>query len=239
MITTVIFDLDETLTDHEKTEKNTLKNFFQGLDGTGGMSFEQFTRLWNRTSDRLLQDYFDGKISLEQRRILRMQEVFENWGEILSDEEARHYHQVFVHQYLENVAVFPDVLDCLKSLSDYKLGIVSNGEADIQRSKLKGAGIDHFFSAIVISGDLNISKPDSRIFQACLKELNARPEQAVYIGDHIEKDVGGAVNTGMYGILIDRQNKQIENKFPNMTVIQNLNELKHALRNVDSNLSQM
>ncbi|TCT19668.1 putative hydrolase of the HAD superfamily [Melghiribacillus thermohalophilus] len=215
MIDTVIFDLDGTLTDHEQTEQEALTAFFdQIVPATKEFSNEELMNLWEQESDRLLQDYFKGRITLERRRILRMQAIFREMGKTLSEQEAYHNHQQYVDTYLGNVAVFPDVSDVLSSLKKYKLGIVSNGESDVQRSKLKGAKIDHFFSAVVISGDLNISKPDPAIFQECLGQLRTRPERAIYVGDHPQKDVGGAVKSGMYGVFIDRHQKQRKNPIP-------------------------
>lgn len=87
-----------------------------------------------------------------------------------------------------------------------------------------------FFSAVVISGDLNISKPDPAIFQECLGQLRTRPERAIYVGDHPQKDVGGAVKSGMYGVFIDRHHRHHEKPYSNMEIVRSLQELPELIQ---------
>ncbi len=47
-----------------------------------------------------------------------------------------------------------------------------------------------------------VGKPAHAFFAAALGELNARPDQAVMVGDDIEADVGGAIAAGLQGILV-------------------------------------
>jgi FMN phosphatase YigB (HAD superfamily) len=49
-----------------------------------------------------------------------------------------------------------------------------------------------FFTAIVISGEVGIRKPDPRIFHLALQRTGLQPEEVVYVGD-TEEDIAGAL----------------------------------------------
>ena len=67
--------------------------------------------------------------------------------------------------------------------------------------ELRAVGLADYFAPIVISGDYGYRKPDSRLFQAALTELQVAPEEAVYIGNDRFRDVLGARQAGMKTIL--------------------------------------
>ena len=50
-------------------------------------------------------------------------------------------------------------------------------------------------------------KPDQRAFLIVLESFNIKPEQAVMVGDEIERDILPAEKLGIKAILIDRENK--------------------------------
>lgn len=81
----------------------------------------------------------------------------------------------------------------------YKTGIISNGMSGT-RTWIEGAwGMGGFFDAIVISGEEGVMKPDPRIYQIALHQLEVQPEQAIFIDD-FQHNVAGAQAVGMFGI---------------------------------------
>lgn len=69
-------------------------------------------------------------------------------------------------------------------------------------------------------------KPDPRAFLVPLEEFRIKPEEAVMVGDELERDLVPAKNLGLEVILIDRQNK-IKNS--PVRKINSLTELKQIL----------
>jgi len=47
---------------------------------------------------------------------------------------------------------------------------------------------------------VGFSKPDNRIFELALNKLNVQPEATLFVGDDLEKDVGGCQNANIKGI---------------------------------------
>jgi HAD superfamily hydrolase (TIGR01509 family) len=74
--------------------------------------------------------------------------------------------------------------------------------------------------------EIQFKKPDKRAFLEVLKKMKSIPEEAVMVGDSLEKDILPAVSLGIRGILIDREGKVSDNS---IIKISNLKELKKYL----------
>ncbi len=101
--------------------------------------------------------------------------------------------------------LFPDAAATLEALgARYRLGLVTNGAARTQRSRIAPLGLDGYFEAIAVSGELGIRKPDAAIFDHVLGRLGVAASAAVYVGDDIVADVGGAKAAGMAAVWVCR-----------------------------------
>ena len=78
-----------------------------------------------------------------------------------------------------------------------KTAICTDMTAHIQYRKLEKLGMAELFDAIVTSEEAGAEKPAPVMFQLAVDKLGARPSETVYIGDAWEKDVEGAINTGL------------------------------------------
>ena len=87
---------------------------------------------------------------------------------------------------------------------EHRLALVTNGAPDVQREKLAGTTLARHFSAIVISCEAGVAKPDPRIFRLALARIDASAAESVVIGDSLARDVAGAKAAGMRAIWIDR-----------------------------------
>ena len=88
-----------------------------------------------------------------------------------------------------------------KLKKQYALGIISNfyGNLDVVTRDL---GIDDLFDCIIDSSLEGVMKPDPEIFHAALSRLSIAPDQAVFIGDNIYRDMEGAKAIGMPHIFL-------------------------------------
>ena len=99
---------------------------------------------------------------------------------------------------------FPDTVPTLLKLRDfgYKLGVITDGIAVKQWEKLIRLGLQHFFDVVVISEEINKKKPNSQVFKIATKKIGCKPEEAIMVGDRIDKDILGANRVGMTTIQI-------------------------------------
>ncbi len=99
--------------------------------------------------------------------------------------------------------VLPGALDLVDRLAEQvPLALVTNGPPDIQRLKIDQAGIGSRFSAVLISGEIGIGKPDPAIFLRALELLGVAPAHAVMVGDNWERDITGALSAGVRAVWI-------------------------------------
>ena len=81
-----------------------------------------------------------------------------------------------------------------------KVGIITNGSTQRQNAKILQTDLNHCFDIIIISEEVGFSKPDKRIFELALNKMNVQPEAALFVGDDIERDIGGCQNANIKGI---------------------------------------
>ena len=73
--------------------------------------------------------------------------------------------------------------------------------ACIQHCKIKRLGIEEYIDVMVTSEEAGQEKPAPRIFELMAGKLRLNPHEILMIGDSREKDIDGAKNAGMKGIL--------------------------------------
>lgn len=84
-----------------------------------------------------------------------------------------------------------------------KIGLISNTifPEKFHLRELKRFGLYPYLDAHFFSSEVGLRKPHPKIFQLTLEKLKVDPSGAVFVGDRLKEDVGGAQNMGMKGIL--------------------------------------
>lgn len=103
---------------------------------------------------------------------------------------------------------YDDVVPMLQQVSrSCALAVLTNGPGDVQRAKLQASGLERFFPVTVASGDIGFGKPDPRIFTTALERLGFGVNEAIAIGDSLERDVVGAHNAGLRCVWLNREQR--------------------------------
>jgi putative hydrolase of the HAD superfamily len=100
---------------------------------------------------------------------------------------------------------YPGVPDALEGLArSVPLGLVTDGNPDIQRAKLAALGLAGMFSAVVLSDELGREhrKPSPVPFRAALSALGVGADEVLHVGDRPDKDVGGAAAAGIRAVRV-------------------------------------
>ena len=126
-------------------------------------------------------------------------------------DEAVVYRAVQIHRQLERATyrLFDDVhaLFTLLRRVGVPRALITNGASDTQRDKLRVLGVEDWFDAVVISGDVGRAKPDAAIFRLALNQLAAAPEQVWHVGDSLTTDVAGAQVAGLTAVWLNRSGR--------------------------------
>lgn len=101
----------------------------------------------------------------------------------------------------QQVEFYHDVLPSLERLNRrFRLGAISNGNASVDH-----VGLGHLIEHAVSASDIQVAKPDPRIYGHLAERFSAAPEEIVYVGDHPVYDVLGAVDAGYHAVWINRE----------------------------------
>ena len=93
---------------------------------------------------------------------------------------------------------YSGVWDTLEKLGrQYQLAAVSDGQSLWAEPELKAVKLDRFFKFVLVSGDFGYRKPDRRLFELAVKKLDVAPEETIYVGNDMYRDVYGANMAGL------------------------------------------
>ncbi len=99
-----------------------------------------------------------------------------------------------------------EILDRLRG--DYRVGLVSNFDhASTAHAVLARNGLTELLDTIVISDDVGVRKPGSRIFEIACEAIAVDPSRCLYVGDSYGPDVEGATGAGLHVVWIDNGNE--------------------------------
>lgn len=191
MIKAVLFDFDETLQDRTEAFENYMDTFFG--DFCPDISGDEIKK---RKQDMRITGN-GGYVNREQWYASLIESW--NWKDAPSSKVlAEHYDTKFG----DHNVVFPDSARLLEELKNrgYIVGIITNGPSFLQHHKLDTSGLRKYCDIIVVSGDIDIYKPDPAIFTYTADKLGLKTEECVYVGDHPLNDIQGSLEAGMKAI---------------------------------------
>jgi putative hydrolase of the HAD superfamily len=209
-IRAILFDLDGTLRHNEPDSTQVFLDLAVGLGAQDGPLKRRHLARWTHyywaQSPELSQDMqvFES-ISDEfwANYAVRALVEFGCQGDC-AGQIAVELHGRMAQIYHPHDCVAPDVGPTLAKLqaAGYRLGVLSNRDhpfADYMRT----LGLAQYFDVIMAAGEVNIWKPDRRVFWQALERIDVSAAQSIYVGDNYYADIEGARSAGMTPILID------------------------------------
>ena len=107
------------------------------------------------------------------------------------------------------------------------MAIVSNIDEDYLQPLLKRTAIGEFMEFCLSSESARSCKPDSKIFQDALSNLNLDPQRVLFVGDSEANDIDGPKTLDMHAALISVGEVQSTNAD---FVVESLGELMDRIR---------
>jgi 2-haloalkanoic acid dehalogenase type II len=114
------------------------------------------------------------------------------------------YRRLQWEGHARDFALRPGVRETLAELRarGLHLGMVSNIDDDQLDHLLEVAGVRGEFDSVLSSERAGACKPEPAIFEQALRRAGCAPHQAVFVGDSLFHDVGGANRLGLRSVLI-------------------------------------
>ena len=135
-----------------------------------------------------------------------------------------------LYQRMRRCRLYPDAVEVLPLLHGrYRLAVVSNADED-DPLLVALRPVKHLFEAVVVSGEVGVLKPSSRIFQIACEKLGVEAERAAVVGDSPTSDVLGAHRAGLRAIWLNRKNRPWPTEIPEPdAVVRDFYELRDLL----------
>jgi putative hydrolase of the HAD superfamily len=191
MVRAVLFDLDDTLFDHHRSAGAALARVHERF--AGSVAFEQFEAHHIRYLEEMHIEVLAGRIDLDEARRERFRRVFAALGLEMSNEQVAGAASAYRSGYLAERRAMDGAAALLAALAPrVRIGIVSNNLLEEQRDKLEFCALTPYVDALVVSGDVGISKPEPGIFRIALERLGVSGDEAVMVGDSWAADIVGA-----------------------------------------------
>lgn len=219
----IFFDIDETLLDFKRAENLAVMKLFEVYEENFNFGRDEFYDKWCSIGKVHFNRYLTGQLTFSEQKIERVKEIFRTVDISLNDIQAENCFTVYLRSFEDSWKAFSDVIPCLESLKEYRLGIISNGDYHQQKTKLERIGILHYFEVIVTAGEVGVAKPHPQIFEIACDRAGMNPRECVYIGDDFNTDIEACEKAGMKGIWI---NRHPHNKNNDSMYITDLNQLK-------------
>ena len=107
---------------------------------------------------------------------------------------------------IRRFGLFPYLFETLIQLEgQYKIAIISDAQWVFAEPEMEMLGLDRFFQQRILSSHYGYKKPDMRLFQTAMKKLRVKPEESIYIGDNLRKDLVGAKKAGIQFIYFGQE----------------------------------
>ena len=206
----VLFDLDDTLFDHEQAARIALMRVHGLHQSFTEWPFESFAQAHSRVLEELHVEVLAGRRTVDEAREARFRRLFDRVRGAAVDtrddhERVRTTAVAYREAYLAARRPVDGALGVLAALKPHvRIGIVSNNLLEEQQGKMRLCGFDPYVDALVVSEAVGIAKPDPAIFAHALAALDCGPADAVMIGDSWPADIEGARAAGIRAIWFNR-----------------------------------
>ena len=193
MIRTVFLDLDDTLLDFHRSEREAISATLSSL---GVTPTEEVIKRYSEINRYVWQQLELGKMTREQILVRRFELLFEELLVSADGAEAR-------RRYEKNLGGSFFYIDGAEELltelsSKYDLYLMSNGTAAVQDRRIAASGIAKYFEGIFISERVGYNKPALEFFEKCFAEIpDFRKEESIIVGDSLSSDIKGGINASI------------------------------------------
>lgn len=215
----VIFDLGHTLWDYAPTEHArrlaTLRLHARLIEELGETTPHpaELERALVRQLEKAIAAWYQDSSSLEQPPSdVFVRRALSSFEAPLSEQLVDDVTQLFFGAELEMPVVLPDTLAALATLHGHgiALGCITNTIAlhAAMEEVLRRLGLLRYLDSLVVSSEAGYRKPHVSLFRRALDDLGVPPGNALFVGDRLLDDVGGAQAAGMRAVLTQQYRQE-------------------------------
>ncbi len=195
MITTLLWDMDETLLNFAAAERAALNALFQefGFGECSDAMLQRYSKINRSYWERLERK----ELTKPEILVGRFRDFFEAEG--LDSTVAAEFNEKYQLSLGDTIVFRDDSYNIVKSLrGKVKQYVVSNGTIAAQTKKLRLSGFGELMDGVFLSEDLGVEKPDILFFKKVFEEIHPEDKsQVMIVGDSLTSDIQGGNNAGI------------------------------------------
>lgn len=195
MVTTLLWDMDETLLNFAAAERAAINALFQefGFGECSDAMLERYSKINRSYWERLERK----ELTKPEILVGRFRDFFEAEG--LDSTVAAEFNEKYQLSLGDTIVFRDDSYNIVKSLrGKVKQYVVSNGTIAAQTKKLRLSGFGELMDGVFLSEDLGVEKPDILFFKKVFEEIHPEDKsQVMIVGDSLTSDIQGGNNAGI------------------------------------------
>lgn len=235
----IIFDVNGTLIDIQTDEGNeeiyrAISHFltYQGIRAHRGEVRDEYFRIMDEQRKASAEEFPEFDVVAVWQEFLQGRR-----GErpAVSLAKARQTPRFLAEMYRgvsrNRLQLYPGVREVLDELAPrFRLAALSDAQSPWALPEMRAVGIAGYFDPIVVSGDHGFRKPDPRLFATALRRMRLAPQDVIFVGNDMYRDVYGARETGMRTVFFssNQGRKHMDGVEPDY-IIYNFPELRQAI----------
>lgn len=211
MITSIVFDVDDTIYDQQAPYRIAMEKCFPDFDMS---HINQAYIRFRHYSDVGFPRVAAGEWTTEYFRFWRTEQTLLEFGYRQIDEATGNHFQAVYEKELDEIVMLDEMrmtLDFLKS-KGVKMGVITNGPTEHQLKKVKKLGLYDYIDpqCVIVSQATGFQKPEKEIFNLAAEQFGMDPETTLYVGDSYDNDVQGAVNGGWHAMWFNHRGRTLK-----------------------------
>lgn len=222
----LFFDADETLFDFKKSEAFALDKLIDSIPTNLDKSI--CIDIYKKINHSIWKEFEQNLISSDELKVERFKRFADKINLLCNPKDLS---DRYINFLAEGSFIYDESENLLSYLhKKYKIVIITNGLASVQNKRIKNSILKDYFNEVVISDEIKIAKPDSRIFEYALDSINHfNKDSVLMIGDSLSSDIKGGLNAGIDTCWFNASNSENTSNIIPTYEVNTLSKLKDIL----------
>ena len=190
---TILLDADETVLDFPRSEREAVSDTLKHFHIT---PTDALIAGYSAINHAIWKKLERGEITKTELRVARFREFCKQYALDASPEQMAEVYLT----YLSEKAYLLDRAEelCQRLSAKYRLYIITNGIAFVQRGRMSRLSITRFFTDTFISEEMGAEKPEPLFFERVFEKIpQFCAEKALVVGDSLTSDIKGGISAGL------------------------------------------
>jgi len=216
----ILFDMDDTLISaYNGNPRDVWRRTLEEFDGKlGGIDLDITANAIHAAAQNFWSDasrHKAARLNLAQARYDITGSGLRDIG-VHDETIARQVADAFHDLRNREMKLFPHAhatLDKLRA-AGVRLLLITNGESEIQREKIRRFEFEHRFDHIQVEGEVGFGKPEPEAYHHALRTIGAAEHETWIVGDNLEWEVAAPKRLGIHTVWHDHAGTGLPDNAP-------------------------